>query len=150
VASLVAHAQARGATRVAAAATGFKKHSGHVSAVVTPVGEIACDAAVIAAGIHSRPLAAAAGDRVPLDSERGYHVQLETSDTGVNWGPATPVMVGERKVAITQLEQGLRCAGQVEIGGIQAPPNWHRADILRKHLLAVLPHIPGDLPANRM
>ena len=30
---------------------------------------------VIAAGAHSRALALSAGDRVPLDTERGYHVE---------------------------------------------------------------------------
>src|SRR5699024_4405851 len=150
VAGLVAHAQARGARRVAAAATRFKKRGGHITAVVTPVGEIACDAAVIATGIHSQPLAAAAGDRIPLDSERGYHVMLKADDPSDDWGPTTPVMVGGRNVAIAQLEPGLRCAGQVEIAGVDAAPNWRRADILRKHLLAVFPHIPRDLPASRI
>ncbi|OHC47599.1 MAG: cytochrome C4, partial [Rhodobacteraceae bacterium GWF1_65_7] len=32
---------------------------------------------VIAAGAHSRALAAQAGDRVPLDTERGYHVEWD-------------------------------------------------------------------------
>ncbi len=32
---------------------------------------------VIAAGARSRPLAAMVGDRVPLDTERGYHVEWD-------------------------------------------------------------------------
>src|SRR5699024_9789639 len=150
VAGLAAYAERRGALRVRAPATGFRRHGEHVAAVVTPVGEIACDAAVIAAGIHSRPLARAAGDRGPLHSERGYHVQIDDAAAEVAPGPDTPVMVGERKVGIVQLEQGLRCAGQVEIGGLAAGPDWRRADILYQHLRAVLPAVPADLSPARL
>jgi glycine/D-amino acid oxidase-like deaminating enzyme len=38
---------------------------------------------VIAAGAHSRDLARQAGDRIPLDTERGYHVE---------WDMATPLL----------------------------------------------------------
>ena len=74
---------------------------------------------------------------MPLESERGYHVTVEG---GANMpGPTTSVMVSDRKVVITRLAQGIRCAGQVEIAGPDAAPDWRRAEIMRTHLAAIFP-----------
>ncbi|MEY8840458.1 NAD(P)/FAD-dependent oxidoreductase [Cribrihabitans sp. XS_ASV171] len=136
-AGLIAHIEARGWRRVAARATGFQHKAGRLVAVRTSQGDIACDAAVIATGARSAPLAREAGDRVPLEAERGYHVMVEGG--GNLPGPRTSVMVGDRKVVISRLANGIRCAGQVEISGVDAAPDWRRAEILRKHLAAVFP-----------
>ncbi|WP_370301688.1 NAD(P)/FAD-dependent oxidoreductase [Pseudooceanicola sp.] len=136
-AALVSFAQSMGARRIAAHATGFRSENGRLRAVETSQGEIACDAAVIACGARSAALARKAGDRVPLESERGYHVTVEG---GANMpGPTTSVMVSDRKVVITRLAQGIRCAGQVEIASPDAAPDWRRAEIMRTHLAAIFP-----------
>jgi len=144
VATLVALAEAQGATRIAAAATGFRIAGGRLLAVTTATGDIAADHAVIAAGAHSKSLAAAAGDRVPLETERGYHAMV--TDAAV--GPRTPLMPSDGKMSITWTRNGLRCAGQVEIAGLAAAPNWARAEVLRDHLLRSFPGLPRDLPAS--
>ncbi len=146
VAALVALAQAEGAQLRAARATGFRIESGRLKAVLTDQGDIAADQAVISAGAHSKPLAAAAGDVLPLESERGYHAVLEAPEAG----PRTPVMPSDGKMAITMTEGGLRVSGQVEIAGLEAAPNWKRAHILRDHLLRCFPGLPRDLPAERV
>ena len=146
VAALVGLAEAQGAKRVTARATGFRIEAGRLRAVRTEAGEIAADRAVISAGAHSRALAAAAGDRLPLESERGYHAMIEDPGTG----PRTPLMPSDGKMSITWTDRGLRCAGQVEIAGIEAAPNWKRAEILRDHLLRSFPGLPRDLPAERV
>jgi D-amino-acid dehydrogenase len=146
VAALVALAESLGASRVAARATGFRIDGGRLRAVRTEAGEIAADRAVISAGAHSRALAAAAGDRLPLETERGYHAMLE----GVETGPRTPLMPSDGKMSITLTNRGLRCAGQVEIAGLAAAPNWKRAEILRDHLLRSFPGLPRDLPPERV
>ncbi|MCI0753585.1 NAD(P)/FAD-dependent oxidoreductase [Teichococcus vastitatis] len=146
VAALVAHAAAQGAELRQDKATGFRIEAGRLKAVRTAAGEIACDAAVICAGAHSKTLAAAAGDTVPLETERGYHAVL--SDPEVR--PRTPLMPSDGKMAITLTRNGLRCAGQVEIAGLEAAPNWRRAEILRDKLLGCFPGLPRDLPAERI
>jgi D-amino-acid dehydrogenase len=147
VAALVQLAEVQGARRVAARATGFRIAGGRLQAVRTEAGgEIPADRAVIAAGAHSRALAAAAGDPVPLESERGYHAMIEGADVG----PRTPLMPSDGKMSITMTRRGLRCAGQVEIAGIEAAPNWKRAEILRDHLLRSFPGLPRNLPAERV
>lgn len=136
-AGLVGFAERQGARRVAARAVGFRAKDGQLEAVLTTQGEIACGAAVIAAGAHSKALAAKAGDRVPLETERGYHFTVEGE--GEMPGPTTGVMVADRKVVISRLQNGVRCAGQVEIAGKDAPADWRRAEIVRQHLAETFP-----------
>ncbi len=146
VAALVQLAEAQGAKRVVGRATGFRIEAGRLRAVRTETGEIPADHAVISAGAHSKALAAAAGDKVPLETERGYHAMVENAESG----PRTPLMPSDGKMSITMTDRGLRCAGQVEIAGLDAAPNWKRAEILRDHLLRSFPGLPRDLPAERV
>lgn len=146
VAALVDYARARGARIVRDRATGFRIESGKLKAVVTSAGEISCEAAVIAAGVRSKPLAALAGDRVPLEAERGYHAVIERPEAG----PRTPMTVADRRAVASMTEAGLRMAGQVEIAAPDAAPNWQRARILRDLLLSLFPKLPRNLPESRV
>jgi len=145
VAALVSHAQALGATHVRGRARGFRVESGRLRAVLTDAADLPCDSAVIAAGARSKPLAAAAGDRVSLESERGYHVMITHPEGTLR----TPVMASDTKSIATRMEGGLRVAGQVEIASFDAAPNWRRAEILRDHALSMFPALPRNLPASR-
>jgi len=135
VAALAQHAVNAGAERIHGRATGFRIEGGRLRAVRTNDGDIACDAAAICACAYSGPLAAAAGSPVPLDTERGYHVVIE----GAAIGPRTPVMVADGKLIAHWMDGGLRAAGQVEIGGLDAAPDWRRAEILHRHLQSMFP-----------
>ena len=146
VAALIALAEAEGAKLLRQHATGFRIEAGRLKAVLTGQGEVACDAAVIAAGVHSKPLARAAGDDVPLESERGYHAEISAPEVSPRHG----LMPSDGKMSIMRTARGLRCAGQVEIAGIEAAPNWQRAEILKNHLLSCFPGLPRDIPAERI
>ncbi|SHJ45800.1 D-amino-acid dehydrogenase [Roseomonas rosea] len=146
VAALVDRAVAEGATLRRAKATGFRLEGGRLKAVRTGEGEILADRAVIAAGAHSKPLSAAAGSRVPLETERGYHAVI----LGAQTGPRIPIMPSDGKMGITATRAGLRASGQVEIAGLAAAPNWKRAEILRDHLLRAFPKLPRDLPPEKL
>lgn len=146
VAALVRHAVALGATRVTARATGFVINDQRLHAVATTTGPIACERAVIAAGIHSKALARQAGDRVSLESERGYHVQIADPEVA----PRTPIMPSDGKMANTRTNGGLRAAGQVELASVDAEPNWARADVLLANLLQSFPGLPRNLPKERV
>jgi D-amino-acid dehydrogenase len=146
VAALARHAQALGAARVAAQATGLRIEDARLRAVRTDTGEIACDAAVISAGARSRALAAEAGCPVPLESERGYHVVFDAPEGG----PRTPMMAADGKLIAHWMDGGLRVAGQVEIAGLDAEPDWRRADILREHMQSMFPGLPTPLPPERL
>lgn len=146
VAALVRHAQSLGADVRHAKASGFRIEAGRLRAVRTDTGDIPADKAVIAAGAHSRHLAAAAGDRVPLETERGYHAVI--TDPGIV--PRYPVMPSDGKMSCVMTPQGLRFAGQVELAGLDAPPNWRRAEVLRDFARRVFPGLPPDLPPERV
>lgn len=146
VAALVVHAQSLGAVFRSARATGFAIAGGRLQAVRTEGGDIQADAAVIAAGAYSKRLAAAAGDDVPLETERGYHAMLESPEVAPRHG----LMPSDGKMSVTLTDRGLRCAGQVEIAGLDAAPNWQRAEILRDHLLRCFPGLPRALPPERV
>ena len=82
---------------------------------------------VVAAGAWSRALLDPLGVRLALESQRGYHVQFR--------GPAPiarTVVLADRKVFMTPMEEGLRIGGTVEIGGLDAPPNPRRASMLAR------------------
>lgn len=84
---------------------------------------------LIAAGAHSAPLVASlTGTRVPLDTERGYHLMLPRE------GDRLPMAVTslERRFIMTPLAEGLRLAGTVEFAGLDRPPRMERAWRLRE------------------
>jgi glycine/D-amino acid oxidase-like deaminating enzyme len=116
---LAAAMRANGGAVRRAEVSGFDIGPAGPRAVLTYAGPVACDAVLIAAGAWSRPLA----------TERGYHVQFP--EPGVT--PRLPVYSTERAFVATPLELGLRIAGTVELGGLQAPPNWDRAEVLANH-----------------
>ena len=146
VAALAELATTRGAQRIAAKATGLKIQNGKLVSVTTDRGDIVCDAAVVAAGARSKTIASSVGDHLPLETERGYHVVIEDPGTG----PRTSFMASDAKMVVNWTDQGLRAAGTVEIAGLDAPPNWKRADILREHLLSMFPKLSKTVPASRV
>jgi D-amino-acid dehydrogenase len=107
-----------------------------VTGVVTDEGDVDADRVVLAAGAWSARLLAPLGIKVPLETQRGYHMMLP--DAGVRIGRV--ISPYDRKVFISPMEEGLRVAGTVEFGGLDAPPNEARAQLLLKDLRAVFPH----------
>jgi D-amino-acid dehydrogenase len=145
VSGLAEYARQQGATFINGKARGFRLEGDRLAAVVLEGGEIPCDDAVIAAGAFSRDLARAVGTDVPLESERGYHAVVE----GAQIGPTTPIMVSDRKLVVTMMDRGLRIAGQVELAGLDAAPNWRRADALKKLLYRLFPDLPPETAVRR-
>ncbi len=137
VAAIVSAAVARGATLVKARANGFVFDDNSLIAVETDNGRLECDRAVIASGVWSKALARKAGDRIPLEAERGYHGVLVC----VEQGPLHPVMPSDGKMANTPTSKGLRLSGQVELASVETPPNWKRVDILIEHALSTYDHL---------
>ena len=93
---------------------------------------------VIAAGAHSRALARQAGDNVPLDTERGYHVEWDMDSPRLT-RPACPT---SRGFYLCPMSGRLRVAGTVELGGLTAPPSPHRIAKLVEGARAIYPDLP--------
>lgn len=126
-----------GAQFVSARARGFEFRDGRVARVLTDNGHVDVDAVVLAAGAHSKPLAAQLGADVPLETERGYHVMLSSPSVV----PRIPLCSGEGKYFVTPMEGGLRVAGTVELAGLHAPPDNRRADLLAQGVTRLLPQL---------
>jgi len=94
---------------------------------------------VIAAGAHARALARAAGDRVPLDTERGYHLEWDMAQPRLT-RPACPT---SRGFYLCPMTGRLRVAGTVELGGLTAPPSRHRLQKLLDGARAIFPDLPA-------
>ena len=77
---------------------------------------------VIACGAFSKKLTDQTGEKIPLDTERGYHVHFKGYDHLLS----RPVIFLNRGFGITPMEQGLRVVGTVEFGGLDNPPTKKR------------------------
>ena len=146
VAALVRHAVGLGATLRRTRATGLRIENGRLKAVATDDGELTCDKAVLAAGARSRSLALAAGDKVPLETERGYHAVIRDPGLELRY----PMMPSDGKMAFAMTPDGLRIGGQVELAGLEAAPNWRRAEILLAFARTVYPGLPGSTSADQV
>jgi glycine/D-amino acid oxidase-like deaminating enzyme len=133
-----------------ALAADFRRHGGEISAVsarhlrlsdgkmtgvVTDSGVIAADAAVVAAGAWSRRFAADLGHNIPLDTERGYAVTMPNPGFTLR----LPVSSGEGAFFMTSMDMGLRLAGTVEFGGLDAPPDSRRIEAILGRARQLLP-----------
>ena len=81
--------------------------------------EVRARTVVVAAGAHSRKFAAEIGDPVPLDRERGYHVEFDMPEPPIE-RPVCPATSG---FYLCPMRGRLRVAGLVELGGLAAPAN---------------------------
>ncbi|MBL8708688.1 MAG: FAD-dependent oxidoreductase [Rhodospirillaceae bacterium] len=126
---LAAHFVASGGRIVKSDVKGFELGPTGPTHVRAGGDKIACDAVVVAAGAWSKKLARQLGHDVPLETERGYHVTLPKAGRM----PRMPLYSGDHSFAITPLDVGLRFAGTVELGGLDLPPNYARAEKLMIH-----------------
>lgn len=113
----------------------FDLTGGRITAVLTRDGPMVCDTAVLATGVWSKPLMRKLGISVPLESERGYHIVFE----GAENGPRAPTMVASGKFVATPMAAGLRCAGVVEFGGLEAGPSKAPFALLRRKVKEAYP-----------
>ncbi|MBO1531133.1 FAD-binding oxidoreductase [Psychrobacter sp. F1192] len=103
--------------------------------LTTNQGDITASKVMLAAGAHSKPLVKQlTGIRVPLDTERGYHLMLPHESARLQ----TPVTSLDRRFVMTPMQEGLRLAGTVEYAGLEAPPNMQRAHVLLQHAQPML------------
>jgi glycine/D-amino acid oxidase-like deaminating enzyme len=99
------------------------------------------DKIVLATGAWSKSLTEQlTGKFVPLDTERGYHLMLPNAVNRLS----IPVASADRRFIMTPMDEGLRLAGTVEFGGLNAKPNMKRAEMLAKHANALVPDLERE------
>jgi D-amino-acid dehydrogenase len=90
--------------------------------IKTNLNSYVFDKAVVACGAFSKKLTDQVDEKIPLDTERGYHVHFKGYDHLLS----RPVIFLNRGFGITPMEQGLRVVGTVEFGGLDNPLNKKR------------------------
>jgi glycine/D-amino acid oxidase-like deaminating enzyme len=95
---------------------------------------------VVAAGAWSQQLLRPLGVKLPLETERGYHMMLRDASVV----PRLPILSRGRGFSITPMEEGLRLAGTAEIGGLDLPMNEERAYVLLRQAKAMLPGLEAS------
>lgn len=127
-----------GAERIAARVTGLERHGNAVTLRCPDGPRLRARRVVLAAGAWSRALARQAGDRVPLDTEAGYHIEFDMEAQPLS-RQLTPVARG---FYFCPMAGRLRVAGTVELGGLDKPPSAHRVAVLEAGARALLPDLP--------
>ena len=140
VGELAASLEAAGGTVAQAEVKDFQFLDGRIQAVETNAGRIECGTAVVAAGAWSKTLMQKIGLRVPLETERGYHVVFKNPTMQLS----APVMVASGKFVATPMDGGLRCAGVLEFGGLSPPPSRRPLELIRKKVLEAFPDLSWD------
>ncbi|NOX70638.1 MAG: FAD-binding oxidoreductase [Gammaproteobacteria bacterium] len=103
-----------------------------------PDGSTSFDKVVVATGAWSKPLCQQLGDKVSLDTERGYHLMLSTDTRNLL---TRPVFNGDSSFVLSPMEQGLRLTTQIEFAGLDAAPDYRRVRSLLPTARRMLPGI---------
>ncbi|WP_321905566.1 NAD(P)/FAD-dependent oxidoreductase [Paraburkholderia tropica] len=123
---------------------GFEFSNDRITAARTTTRALEGDVFVIAGGAWSKNLAKAVGEAVPLDTERGYHVML---DTGPRDLLHAPLLWHEKSVVLSQLDSGLRMTSSVEFAGLNAPPRYRNIDRTLTTIRRIAPEL-AQLPVQ--
>ena len=99
--------------------------------------EYVFEKSVIASGAFSKNLTDQLGEKIPLDTERGYHVHFKDMDHLIS----RPVIFLDKGFGLTPMNQGLRAVGTVELGGLRNPPSKKRIDYVIKCAKELLPQL---------
>jgi D-amino-acid dehydrogenase len=137
---LAREAERYGATILRGKVTGLVTNGKRVHGIVIDGKPQAVERLVVAAGAASRELAAGLGTKLPLEAERGYHITIE--NPGVM--PRRPVTNSDAKFVCAPMNVGLRLAGTAEFAGIDAPPNWKRAQLLEEQARRMFPTVSTE------
>ncbi|MGP4674507.1 NAD(P)/FAD-dependent oxidoreductase [Agrobacterium salinitolerans] len=113
---------------------------------------------VLAAGAFSHRIARSLGEKIPLETERGYNTTLPSGAFDLR----TQVTFGGHGFVVTRLSSGIRVGGAVELGGLELPANFARSEALLtkakvflpglkteggKQWMGFRPSLPDSLPA---
>lgn len=101
---------------------------------------LTADKVVLAAGAFSHRIAATLGERIPLETERGYNTTLPPEALDLR----CQVTFGGHGFVISRLSTGIRVGGAVELGGLSLPPNYKRSEAMLRKAKAFLPGLKTE------
>lgn len=95
---------------------------------------------VVAGGAWSKRLTSPLGDDIQLETERGYNTTLP----GYSFDLRRQLVFGNHGFVVTPLASGIRVGGAVELGGLDLPPNFRRADAMLRKAVAFMPGLATE------
>ncbi len=105
--------------------------------IKTETKEYKFEKSVVACGAFSKKLTDQLGEKIPLDTERGYHVHFKGMDKLIS----RPVIFLDRGFGMTPMNQGLRAVGTVELGGLKNPLSKKRIEYVVNCAKELLPQL---------
>ncbi len=96
------------------------------------------DKVLIACGAFSKKLTDQVNEKIPLETERGYHIHFKNCEHLIS----RPVVFSNRGFGMTPMEQGLRVVGTVEFGGLKNPLSKSRIKNLVNNAKFMLDGLP--------
>lgn len=95
---------------------------------------------VLSAGAFSHRIARTIGERIPLETERGYNTTLPSDAFDLR----TQITFGGHGFVVTRLSTGIRIGGAVELGGLDLPPNFRRSEAMLRKAQSFLPGLKPE------
>lgn len=135
--ALAAQLAADGGSVLETEVRGFVRDGPRVTGIETATGPIMAESTVVAAGAWSARLLATLGVKIPMETERGYHLDLFEPSVM----PNNALMIADGKFVTTPMPSRLRLAGLTEIGGLDAGPSRRPIETLEARLKIVFPGI---------
>ena len=114
-----------------------KQSSNNETIIKTTTKDYKFEKSVIACGAFSKKLTDQLNEKIPLDTERGYHVHFKGMENLLK----RPVIFLDRGFGLTPMNQGLRAVGTVELGGLKNPISKKRIDYIAKCAKELLPQL---------
>jgi glycine/D-amino acid oxidase-like deaminating enzyme len=115
----------------------IKQVDQHKTLIRTELGEHFFEKSVIACGALSKQFTDKLGEKIPLDTERGYHVHFKGMDHLIS----RAVINLDRGFGLTPMNQGIRSVGTVELGGLKNPPSKKRIKYIINCAKELLPQL---------
>ena len=104
----------------------LKQTSNNETAIYTEKNKYKYEKIVLATGAFSKILTDQLEEKIPLDTERGYHINFKNMENLIS----RPVIFLDRGFGLTPMNQGLRAVGTVELGGFKNPISKKRIEYI--------------------
>jgi D-amino-acid dehydrogenase len=121
---------------------GFEFKNEKVISILTEKGKLDFDEIVIAVGAWSGVLSEKLGISLPLQGGKGYSMMFE----GLGKKVKIPTIMLEARATATSMGNALRCAGTMEIAGIDLSVNMNRVRGIVQGVNSFYPDLKVDSP----
>jgi D-amino-acid dehydrogenase len=105
--------------------------------IITTSQDLTARSLILCSGAWSNRVMQGLGLRVPLETERGYHVAFEPSALAL----PLPILHKGKGFGLTPMIDNIRVAGFVEIAGLDAEPDMSREDALIAQAKRLFPQL---------